>query len=443
MNKLNKYEVDIESAVIGSIILEPQLLNRHHSILSPTLFTNEKTKFLFELFSQIWEQYEKLDLVIIGKKLEEQKRNDLTVYCVECTCIISTTAHFEVHIMMLVQEAIRRDFISKFSNLVQIANQTDLGIFDIRDKAFEYFDNLFIDKFVEDNKKTKDFPQLIEAVQKKIESISSGHITGIKSSLSIINKAFGGWQNSDLVIIAGRPGMGKTAFVVQQVIDVVKQDKAVGIFSLEMSAEQITSRIVTNYTHIPNSSILRKGLNKAEVYRYLNLKQDLLGMKIHIDDTPAISIQNLKLKAKMMKLKHNIEILFVDYLQLITYSTSRNREQEISFISRELKALAKMLDIPVIALSQLSRQVEQRADKRPLLSDLRDSGAIEQDADEVLFLYRPEYYGIEQWEDYGNAPTQNEAEIIIQKNRHGGILSERCRVNMAISSFYDINEFEY
>lgn len=440
----NKHEIDIESAVIGAIILDPQLLNKHYNVLSSAIFVKEDNRLLFELFVQIWGVYEKLDLVIIGKELAKINRHDLIKYCIDCTGIISTTAHFELHVMMLVQDAIKRDFVFKFSNLLKLANQPELGIFDIRDKAFEYFDNLFIDKFVEDNRKSKDFPALIEIVQKKFESLQGGEITGLRTSLSIINKAFGGWQNSDLVIVAGRPGMGKTAFVVQQVVDVVRQGKSVGIFSLEMSAEQITSRIITNYTQIPNSSILRKGLSRDEVYKYLELKKDLLGMKIHIDDTPAISIQNLKLKAKMMKLKHNIDILFVDYLQLVTYSTSRNREQEISMISRELKALAKTLDIPVIALSQLSRQVEQRADKRPLLSDLRDSGAIEQDADEVIFLYRPEYYGIDKWEDYNDVPTHNEAEIIIQKNRHGGILSERCKVNMATSSFYDLtNEFAF
>ena len=216
----------------------------------------------------------------------------------------------------------------------------------------------------------------------------------------------------------------------------VVQGKSVGIFSLEMSAEQITSRIITNYTDIPNSAILRKGLKEEELYKYIHLKPNLLEMKIYIDDTPSISIDNLRMKAKMMKLRHNIDILLIDYLQLITYEQAKNREQEISFISRNLKAIAKDLNIPVITLSQLSRNVEQRIDKRPFLSDLRDSGAIEQDADEVLFLYRPEYYNIENWDaQYNNEPTDNQAEIIIQKNRHGGILSERCKVNMATSKF--------
>ena len=243
--------------------------------------------------------------------------------------------------------------------------------------------------------------------------------------------------------MAGRPGMGKTAFLVQQVVDMVALGKSVGVFSLEMSAEQIAGRIITNYTEIPNSAILRKGLKDIEIQRYIQMKPNLLEMNIHIDDTSSISIENLKIKAKMMKLKHNIDILFVDYLQLITYEKAKNRENEISYISRSLKGIAKDLNIPVIALSQLSRNVEQRNDKRPLLSDLRDSGAIEQDADEVLFLYRPEYYNIKTWDvpEYNNELTDNQVEVIIQKNRHGGILSERYRVNMPTSKFTNIKPF--
>lgn len=222
-------------------------------------------------------------------------------------------------------------------------------------------------------------------------------------------------------------------------VDIARQGKAVGVFSLEMSAEQITARIITNYTNIRNSSILRKGLNQEELQQYWNCKDDMIKMNIHIDDTPALSIQDIRLKAKMMKIRHDIKVLFVDYLQLATHGKSKTREQEISKISQGLKSIAKELNIPVIALSQLSREVEKRPNKRPQLSDLRDSGSIEQDADEVIFLYRPEYYNIELWAEYDNEPTANEIEIIIAKNRHGGLLPERCKVNLATSSFYNFN----
>ncbi|GIJ92810.1 replicative DNA helicase [Capnocytophaga stomatis] len=434
----NNTSIEVEKKVLGALIVEPALITQYCTMLNINLFSADENKLLYEIIDYCWNKSEVIDLAIL--EVEFRKRNipKLIEYAILLASEVSTTAHIEFHIIILVQLSAKRDFIQKFTSLVNFAKLSDNDIFNIRDKAFEYFNDLFIDKFIENNKKTDTFPDLVAKVEKKFEAIQEGKLTGLESSLNIINKTMGGWQNSDLAIVAGRPGMGKTAFLVQQVIDMVRQNKSVGVFSLEMSAEQITGRIITNYTAIPNSSILRKGLKQEELFRYINLKDDLLKMKIYIDDTSAISIQNLKMKAKMMKLRHNIEILFVDYLQLITYNKAHNREQEISFISRELKSLAKDLDVPIIALSQLSRNVEQRADKRPLLSDLRDSGAIEQDADEVIFLFRPEYYGIETWgAEYNNENTSNEVEINIAKNRHGGILSERCKVNMAISKFFN------
>ena len=428
--------IELEKQVLGTLISEPTIIGQYLNKLSIHLFSASKHKKLYEIIIETWKKYEGFDLLILNKELEKQNHKDFIPYCIELVQPIISSAYIDLHITILVQLSVKRDFVQKFTSLLDIAKLPDKDIFDIREKAFEYFDNLFIDRFIENTKNSISFPELVEKVQQKFEKIQQGKNTGLQSSLSIINKAFGGWQNSDLTIVAGRPAMGKTAFLIQQVVDMVVQGKSVGIFSLEMSAEQITSRIITNYTDIPNSAILRKGLKEEELYKYIHLKPNLLEMKIYIDDTPSISIDNLRMKAKMMKLRHNIDILLIDYLQLITYEQAKNREQEISFISRNLKAIAKDLNIPVITLSQLSRNVEQRIDKRPFLSDLRDSGAIEQDADEVLFLYRPEYYNIENWDaQYYNEPTDNQAEIIIQKNRHGGILSERCKVNMATSKF--------
>lgn len=439
MNNENT-NIDLERQVLGTLITYPETISEQYHLLNIHLFSTSVHQTLYEIMMSAWKTYGAVDLLILHQELRKQKQSDLTTYSLELTKTIGSSAHLEFHIMILVQLSAKRDFIVKFGSLLQIAKTPDNDIFDIRDKAFEYFDNLFLERFIENNKRIETFSDLVLKVQQKFEKIQNGTLTGIESSLSIINKAFGGWQKSDLTIVAGRPGMGKTAFLVQQVVDVAVQGKAVGIFSLEMSAEQITGRIITNYTDIPNSSILRKGLKDNELHRYLNLRDTLFELKIHIDDTSAISIQNLKMKAKMMQLKYDIKILFIDYLQLITCDKTNNREQEISKISRELKALAKDLNIPVVALSQLSRNVEQRMDKRPLLSDLRDSGAIEQDADEVIFLFRPEYYGIETWgNEYNTEPTENQAEIIIQKNRHGGILSERCQVNMATSKFMNFN----
>lgn len=437
---MNNKDIKIEQIVLGTLLIDSSIFTNYKSKLSVNLFTEHIHQIIYETIEYLWNKEKPIDAILLIRELKNGGIS-LEQYIFELMNIVSSSANIDYYIGILVELSIKRDFIQKFSVLTNLAKSEKQDIFEIRDKAFEYFDNLFIDNFIEANKENQRFSDLIEKVEDKFRHITNGNglgITGVESSLSVINKTFGGWQKSDLSIVAGRPGMGKTAFMIQQMIDVAKTGKAVGVFSLEMSAEQITARVLTNFTEIKNSSVLRKGLNEMELRQYWNRKDDLISLPIHIDDTPSISIENLRLKAKMLKMRYNIQILFVDYLQLITYEKAKTREQEISNISRGLKSIAKELDIPVVALSQLSREVEKRPDKRPKLSDLRDSGSIEQDADEVLFLYRPEYYNIEQWEDfYNNEPTANEVEIIIAKNRHGGIQPERCKVNMATSSFYN------
>lgn len=439
----NHTNTELEGQILGNLILYPHLISENHSRLHQNLFTDPKNYELFRIIWQTWKNLNTIDLPLLGVELNKQKRDDLLPYAVKLCSDATSLYNMPFHLMILAQLSAKRDFISRFTHLLHIANQVDNDIFDIRKQAFESFNELFLDRFIDRNKTQQNFSDLVEKVQQKFETIQQGKHTGIASSLPVINKAFGGWQNSDLTIVAGRPAMGKTAFLIQQVVDCVLQNKSVGIFSLEMSAEQIAGRVITNFAEIPNSSLLRKGLNQQELQQFLCHKKTLQEMKIFIDDTPAISIENLSMKAKMMKFQHEIDILFVDYLQLITHSKSNNRENEISTISRNLKAIAKELNIPVIALSQLSRNVEQRADKRPMLSDLRESGAIEQDADEVLFLYRPEYYGIDFWgQEYNYEKTHKQAEIIIQKNRHGGTLSERCSVDLAQSRFSELLKYE-
>lgn len=438
---MNNRDIKIEQVVIGTLIAEPALLAKHSSKLSVKLFTEISHQTIYEMMESLWQKEKPIDALILIKELNKIGVRNLDAYIVELFSLVASSANIEYYIMTLVELSIKRDFVQKFTSLTTIAEKGQQDIFEIRDKAFSYFDDLFINKFIEANKPTAVFSELVNKVEDKFRKLINGDssgITGLSSSLSVINKTFGGWQNSDLTIVAGRPGMGKTAFMVQQIVDIAREGIPVAVFSLEMSAEQITGRVLTNFTSIKNSSILRKGLNDTEMKQYWQKKDELIALPIHIDDTPSISIQNIRIKAKMLKIKYDIKILFVDYLQLITYENAKTREQEISNISRGLKAIAKELDIPVIALSQLSREVEKRVNKRPVLSDLRDSGSIEQDADEVVFLYRPEYYGIKEWEDYYNSePTENEVEIIIAKNRHGGILPERCKVNMATSSFYN------
>ena len=434
------YDVNIENMVLGMLITDPKSIVYHFTKLSHNLFYDKNNQLIFDVIDKKFKANEPIDLVLVCLELERINRKDLDTHVINITSSVTSSANLEYYIIVLVELYIKRDFIHQFKTLITLASDPTEDIFNLRDKAFSTFENLFIDKFIEQNKSINSFPQLINLVEDKSKKIGNQQLPGLRTSLGIINKAIGGWQNADLTIVAGRPGMGKTAFMIQQIIDVAKQGKSCAVFSLEMSSEQIAGRIVNNFTDIPNYSILRKGMSVDEWKTFHYYKDNLSSLPIHIDDTPAITINNLRLKARMLRLRYNIDIIFVDYLQLMSADSKfNNREQEISTISRSLKALAKELNIPVIALSQLSRKVEERIDKRPLLSDLRDSGSIEQDADEVIFLYRPEYYGIEFWGDeYNNSKTNHQIEIIIQKNRQGGILSERYGVDLPTSKFYEL-----
>ena len=250
-------DIDIEKYVLGNLVSESQLIAQYYNMLSVYLFSAPQHQAIYETIVGVWKQYGTVDLILLGKEFEKKKLNSYTVYCIDLANFAISSANIEYHIMLLVQASVKRDFINKFSLLLSMAQKKENDIFDIRDKAFECFNNLFIDKFIENNRQTREFPELVEAVQKNFESIHQGKLTGLQSSLTIINKVFGGWQKSNFTIVAGRPGMGKTTFLVQQIIDMVAQGYSVGVFSLEMSAEQIASKIITNYTDIPNSSILR------------------------------------------------------------------------------------------------------------------------------------------------------------------------------------------
>ena len=272
-------------------------------------------------------------------------------------------------------------------------------------------------------------------------------MSGIPSGFRKLDDLTSGWQPSDLIIIAARPGMGKTAFVLSMARNIaVSGNEPVALFSLEMSSVQLITRLISSETGL-TSEKLRKGDLEPHEWEQLNVKvKDLEKAPLYIDDTPSLSIFDLRAKARRLVSQHGIKLIVVDYLQLMSAGNTGkgggNREQEISMISRSLKALAKELSVPVIALSQLSRAVETRgSSKRPLLSDLRESGAIEQDADIVSFIYRPEYYKIDNWDDDEAAPTTNQAEFIVAKHRNGSLDNIRLKFLGQFGKFDNLDEF--
>jgi replicative DNA helicase len=432
-----KIELNVLSCLVGYSNAYSLVADK----LEPDLFSRPKHRVLYEIISYLFQNSITIDILNIS--IEARKRNYSKLlpddYLVNLINYSNTIANLERNIFLLAEFTTRRQCISEFSKLAAEAQDENLDIFELRDKGFKLFENIFIDKFISKLKIKRSVKELVSKIGEKARIIKNSPIQGIYCSLNIIQKAIGGWQNTDLTIVAARPGMGKSAFLVQCVVDALKTGKSIGIFSLEMSSDQLMTRISSNITQIPNYSFIRLGFTPEEERTFNNSRKELESMKIEFDDSAAMTITEMRIKAKTMKIQKNIDILFVDYLQLAASdkSSRSNREQEIAAISRGLKAIAKELDIPVIALSQLSRGVETRAgSKRPMLSDLRESGAIEQDADEVIFLYRAEYYNSDTWED--GSPCAGQAEIIISKNRHGGLLSEICNVDLPISKFYDI-----
>lgn len=411
--------------------------------LEVDLFSKPEHRLLYEILNYLFINSITIDLISVSTEIRKRKCLHMLsdIYIIELSNFCTTAANLERNIFLLAEFSTRKQCIKEFSKLAREAEDETIDIFDLRDKGFKLFENIFIDKFASKFKTKKTVKQLVENIKQKAITIKDQPIQGVYSSLSIIQKAMGGWQNTDLIIVAARPGMGKSAFLVQCVVDATRAGKSVGVFSLEMSSGQLKTRISANITQIPNYSFIRTGFTPEEEEKFNNLQKDLENLNIEFDDSPAMSITDIRIKAKTMKLQKKIDILFVDYLQLSTSDkTSRgNREQEIADISRGLKSIAKELDIPVIALSQLSRSVETRGgSKIPLLSDLRESGALEQDADGVLFIYRPEYYNIDTWDD--GTSCKGEAELIIAKSRHGGLLSEKCKVDLPTSKFYDKTE---
>ena len=289
---------------------------------------------------------------------------------------------------------------------------------------------------------------LVREAKKKIDEISKQDgLSGVSSGFDKLDKITSGWQPSDLIIIASRPGMGKTALSLSMARNMAIDHKIpVAFFSLEMSAIQLITRLISAETGL-KSDILRTGKLAPHEWQQLNNQiTDLESAPLFIDDTPSLTIFELRAKARRLVSSNDIKVIIIDYLQLMHLGSSTktgNREQEISIISRNLKALAKELNVPVIALSQLSRAVETRSgSKRPILSDLRESGAIEQDADIVSFIYRPEYYGMENWDDDMQTPSQGQGELIIAKHRNGALGNVRLKFTAELGKFEDVDGYD-
>ncbi len=443
--KLPPQAVELEEAVLGAMMIDKKGIDDVIDILHAEAFYKDAHKEIYAAIYKLFQNSQPIDLRTVSNQLRLDSKLEFVggdYYLIELTQKVASTAHIEFHARIILQKFIQRKLITISSEIIEEAYDETTDVFDLLDSAESKFFEVTQGNL---KKGSEDASSLVNQAIKKIEEISKKEgMSGVASGFTKLDALTSGWQPSDLIIIAARPGMGKTAFVISMAKNMAIQfGHGVALFSLEMSSVQFITRMISSETGL-SSEKLRTGNLEPYEWEQLNVKvKNLSEAPIFIDDTPSLSIFDLRAKARRLKSQHDIQMIVIDYLQLMTAGSAAggNREQEISMISRNLKALAKELNVPVIALSQLSRAVETRGgSKRPLLSDLRESGAIEQDADIVSFIYRPEYYGLTEWDDDDHSSCEGQGEFIVAKHRNGGLDNIRLKFVGQFAQFSDLEE---
>lgn len=443
--RITPQAVDLEEAVLGAMMLEQTAVNAVIDVLSPDSFYRPSHQKIFATIQNLFNDSEPIDLLTVTEALRKDGNLEIVGGAhalASLTTRVASTANVEFHARIISQKYIQRELIRVSSDIIEKAFDEKTDVFDLLDSAET---GLF--EVAEGNIR-KGFESMKSVVKKAMESIDKARendsgVSGIPSGFADLDKITGGWQRSDMIVLAARPGMGKTAFVLTMARNVaVDAQIPCAVFSLEMSAVQLVQRLISGETEIPSDKF-RKGT--LEEYEYKQLHDrigKLSSAPLFIDDTPGLNVFELRAKCRRLKATTGCELVVIDYLQLMTggNNSNGNREQEISSISRSIKSIAKELDIPIIALSQLSRMVETRGgDKRPMLSDLRESGAIEQDADMVAFIYRAEYYGITEHPE--GIDTKGLGEFILAKHRHGSLGTVKMKFIGHLAKFADYNSF--
>ncbi len=439
---------EMEEAVLGAILIDKDAFGLVYELLNIESFYSEAHQLIFSTITELFKSSEPIDSLNVIRNLRKNgliQKAGGAKYIATLSSKINSAANIEYHAMAISQSAIKREMIRVAGEILEDGFSDNFDVFDLLNKTEQSFFGIS-EKNIRKNYLDANtiMRNTIDELEHKKQTNVDG-LTGIASGFNDLDNLTGGWQKTELTIIAARPGMGKTAFVVSSMRNAaVDHDIPIAIFSLEMSATQLMLRMISAEAEI-DSEKLRKGTLQGHEWEQLHHRIEKLSKaNIFIDDTPALSILELRAKCRRLKAQHNIQMVIIDYLQLMTgddgSGVSSSREQEIAAISRSLKNLAKELEVPVLALSQLSRAVETRGgDKRPQLSDLRESGSIEQDADMVMFLYRPEYYKITE-DEQGNS-TEGIGELIIAKNRAGTIENIRLQFIGKFTKFANIGEY--
>lgn len=417
---------EVEKAVLGALMIDKDAYLEVCNLLVPESFYEPRNQMVYEAIQQLSKEESPVDVLTVTDMLGKMGKLDEVGgpgYIADLSSRVATSANIEYHANVVAEKFLSRQMI-EYVNV--IGKKSFDETYDIRDVVQEAESVLL--ELSQKNMK-KDYSALGSVVERAVKAVedayaNKGSFTGIPSGLYKLDDMTCGWQKSDLVIIAGRPAMGKTAFALSVAKNIaVDRKRPMAFFSLEMSDVQLANRLMSNTCEIEGKKLLSGQLDKEDWVRLDKNLQALTDAPLFVDDTEGLSVMELRTKARRLHKEHHIELIMIDYLQLMTASGMRynSRQEEVSLISRSLKGLAKELNIPVLALSQLNRGVESREGvegKRPHLSDLRESGAIEQDADMVIFLHRPEYYGLLHSDD-GFIDYKDKAEVIIAKHRKG------------------------
>ncbi|MDP4656010.1 MAG: replicative DNA helicase [Algoriphagus sp.] len=445
LGKVPPQAIELEEAVLGALMLEKDALTSVIDILKVESFYKESHKVIFQAILDLFTESMPIDLLTVTTQLRKNGALEVAggaFYITELTSKVASAANIEFHARIITEQSIKRELIRISSTIQKDAFEETTDVFELLD-AMEQ--SLFE---ISEKNIRKNYSSMSSIMREAITELEARKnqkdgLTGVPSGFTALDRVTSGWQKSDLVIIAARPAMGKTAFVLSVLRNAaVDHNRPVAIFSLEMSSVQLVNRLISSEAELDSEKIKKGSLADHEWAQLVHKTAKLSKAPLFVDDTPALSILELRAKCRKLKAQHDIQMVVVDYLQLMSGDSKGgfggNREQEIASISRALKKIAKELSIPVIALSQLSRAVETRGgDKRPQLSDLRESGAIEQDADMVMFLYRPEYYGIT--EDEGGASTAGVGEVIIAKHRNGSLENIKLRFIGRYTKFTDLD----
>ena len=445
--KVQPQAIPLEEAVLGAMMLDKEALGIVIDILKPATFYVTAHGTIFEAILRLYARTQPVDLLTVTMELKLMNKLDEIgggYYLTEMTNRVGSSANIEYHARILVQMHILRELIAICSTTIKKCYN---GSFD----PFELCDELSkkVAEMLNFSGEARGMGELVGMSIKQFEAWTKAPsgLVGVTSGLKKVDRLTHGWQKGDLICLAARPGMGKTAFIISCALNAAQNDDPVAVFSLEMKDVSLSNRIIAQESGVSTADIKAKRVTESDWQQIHVACERVSELPIYIDETPAIGLMELRAKARRLKQKYGLSLIIIDYMQLMSGDETNgkkngNREQDISSISRGLKALAKELDVPVIALSQLSRAVETRGGtKRPMLSDLRESGAIEQDSDIVVFIYRPEYYQI--LEDEFGGSLKGIAEIIIAKHRDGALDTAKVRFNDRLAKFSDLEENDF